>query len=106
MSGQARNSRSGESVAAQFRSRRLLLTQLAVLLGIVAAVLLTLAYLGIAHESVITVLVGLLLAFALVVNLRLWRCPSCNGHLGRLYIGIQQPKFCPNCGIRLIEDRE
>ncbi len=106
MSGQARNRRGGERVAAQFSSRRLLLTQLAVLLGIVAAGLLTLAYLGIAHQSVITVLVGLLLAFALVVNLRLWRCPSCNGHLGKLYIGIKQPKFCPNCGIRLIEDRE
>ncbi|NGP89703.1 hypothetical protein [Fodinibius halophilus] len=32
-----------------------------------------------------------------------WRCPSCNGHLGKLYIGLDHPKYCPGCGVELIE---
>lgn len=40
---------------------------------------------------------------ALVINLKLWRCPACNGHLGKLYIGLDEPTYCPNCGTQLME---
>ncbi len=42
--------------------------------------------------------------WALIVHVKLWRCPSCNGHLGRLYLGLKLPKFCPHCGIRLFDE--
>jgi len=48
------------------------------------------------------VLVLALLTIAVVSNLVFWRCPACGGHLGKLYIGLQYPKFCPNCGVRLL----
>ncbi len=45
------------------------------------------------------VFLWLTLAFAVAgvaVDLRLWRCPHCGGHLGR-----DVPKYCPSCGRRL-----
>ncbi len=44
------------------------------------------------------------LAYGLVVHLRIWRCPACNGHLGKLYIGLKAPKYCPQCGVRLVNE--
>lgn len=31
-----------------------------------------------------------------------WRCPSCRCHLGKLYIGLDHPKYCPECGVQLL----
>lgn len=59
-----------------------------------------------------TKIVELVPAFALIfatIGLSIWggttfwRCPSCKGHLGKLYIGLDHPKYCPECGIELIE---
>lgn len=49
------------------------------------------------------VIMVVLFLWALVVNMMLWRCPSCGGHLGKLYFGEKFQKYCPNCGIKLME---
>ncbi len=33
----------------------------------------------------------------IVFSFRNWRCPGCNGYLGRTF----NPKFCQKCGIQL-----
>lgn len=70
------------------------LRQVKYLLYALAAVCALMTVLFVVTES--TVFLWLLLAFAaavVVVNIRLWRCPSCGGHLDR---GV--PKYCPHCG--------
>ena len=37
------------------------------------------------------------LASVLVFSFRNWRCPGCNGYLGK----AMNPKFCPKCGTAL-----
>lgn len=61
-------------------------------------------YFNIAPKLIGTSFVIACFIYALLINLKLWRCPACNGHLGKLYIGLKFPKYCPNCGILLIED--
>lgn len=70
------------------------LRQVKYLLYALAAVCALMTVLLVVTKS--TVFLWLLLAFAaavVAVNIRLWRCPHCGGHLGR---GV--PKYCPNCG--------
>lgn len=46
---------------------------------------------------------GAFLIFAIagvLFSLRNWRCPACNGYLGR---GMS-PRFCPKCGVGLQGD--
>jgi len=40
-------------------------------------------------------LVGI--AGALIYSLRNWRCPACNGYLGK----VTNPSFCSKCGVAL-----
>ena len=89
---------------AEFSKRRRALLWWAVMLGVAGAIGVFLASTGLQPKPVVAVFMGVVLVFAVVVNLKIWRCPACNGHLGRLYIGIDQPKFCPNCGIKLVAD--
>lgn len=54
---------------------------------------------GAALKSSLVIVLGCLLAIACIVfNLVKWRCPHCDGHLGR-----SEGKYCPHCG-HLLED--
>lgn len=46
--------------------------------------------------SFLTLFIAIVLV-ALVFTLRNWRCPACNGYLGR-NMGVN---FCPKCGVQL-----
>jgi len=92
---------SEEEVIAEFSKRRKRVTQLAVSLGILVGVLVIL-YQGVASNTIMIILLVLLFVAAAYMNIKIWRCPSCNGHLGKLYLGLKGPKHCPNCGIRLL----
>ncbi len=87
----------------QFARQRKMIVFLAADMALLVAIVLALFFTGIAPP---TIAVGLLLAsfgFGAVVNLRLWRCPHCKQHLGKLYFGISEPRFCPHCAVPLIE---
>ncbi len=92
------------AVIEEFTRRRRQVTGLALILGGFAGLALVLLHFDMASRvATATVILGSSV-FAVIVNLRLWRCPSCQGHLGRLYLGLKQPRFCPQCGIRLVDD--
>jgi hypothetical protein len=38
-------------------------------------------------------------AVAVVLILKIWRCPHCRSYLGNAF----NPRFCPSCGVRLRE---
>ena len=64
--------------------------------ALAAACVLMMALLGLTKSMVFF---WLAMAFAIaigVVNLRLWRCPHCGGHLGR-----DVSQYCTHCGKRL-----
>ena len=49
--------------------------------------------------SQVLTMAAVVLALLLVVfSFQNWRCPACNGYLGR-YWG---PKYCPKCGVALV----
>ena len=48
---------------------------------------------GTAYPIIFFVVIGLLLIF----SFRNWRCPACEGYLGRAI----SPKFCSKCGANL-----
>ena len=58
-----------------------------------------LAPVAIASEKVrgLVVLMIVLIAAGVAFSLRNWRCPACNGRLGRCH----NPKFCQKCGVQL-----
>lgn len=95
---------SDEEVVAEFEKRRATITRLAIITGIGGGAVLVLAYLGLASNTAAVLLFVIVGVYAAIVNVRTWRCPSCSGHLGKLYLGLKEPKHCPNCGIRLIEE--
>lgn len=96
--------RSAADVPAEFVRRRRKVYVAIVLLA-VGCGLLALSWLYAPGAAwVRALLVAVLLAIAAVSNLVFWRCPACGGHPGKLYIGLPLPKFCPNCGVRLLED--
>jgi hypothetical protein len=43
------------------------------------------------------ILLFILVFGGLAFSLRNWRCPACNGYLGRTF----NPKFCQKCGAQL-----
>jgi len=46
------------------------------------------------------ILNGILIALVIglvVFSLKNWRCPACNGYLGKAW----NPRFCQRCGVRL-----
>ena len=95
---------SEKEVIEEFGDRRVKLTRLAIILGIVVVVFIVMTRQSGISNTTTAILLGTTFVWALIVNVKIWRCPSCDGHLGRLYLGIKQPKFCPNCGIKLIEE--
>ncbi len=96
------SNRSPQSVQREFRRRRRMIQRLALLTALAAAAIVSLHLLGMmeARATVLALLVGF--ACAVWVNMHLWRCPACNAHLGKLYLGLDWPKHCPDCGAPLV----
>jgi len=92
-----------EEVVAEFTIRRAKITRLAIMLGIITGGAIIFLYEGIASNTTAVIVLVVIFASAAFVNIKVWRCPSCNGHLGKLYLGLKEPKHCPNCGIKLVE---
>jgi len=91
-----------KEIIAEFEARRSRLTRFTVILGVIIGTVSLMAYYESLSKSMTAVLLVASFIWALIVHVRIWRCPSCNGHLGRLYLGLKLPKFCPQCGIKLI----
>ena len=104
MTRDIRNDFGEKEVIAEFEKRRSKLTRLAIIIGIVVGVVSLIAYESGISKAMTAILLSASFIWALIAHVKLWRCPSCNGHLGRLYLGLKLPKFCPHCGIQLIED--
>lgn len=90
-------------VVSEFKNRKRIIIRLAIVVGVVVSVAIILGFLGVASNAIAALIVTVVSMSALVVNLKVWRCPSCKGHLGKLYLGLQEPKHCPNCGVKLVE---
>jgi len=103
MTRQFKQNISEKEVVAEFAIRRAKITRLAIMLGIIAGGVVIFFYQGSASNTTAMILLAVIFAPAVYVHIKVWRCPSCNGHLGRLYLGLKEPKHCPNCGIKLIE---
>ena len=93
-----------KKVIAEFEKRRSNLTRLAIIIGVIVAAVCIMAYQSGISKTTTAVLLSVSFVWALIVHVKIWRCPSCNGHLGRLYLGLKLPKYCPHCGIILIEE--
>ncbi len=94
---------SEEKVVAEFAIRRAKIARLAIIVGVIAGAVIIFLYQDIASNAIALILLVVVFISAAFVNMKVWRCPSCNGHLGKLYLGLKEPKHCPNCGIKLIE---
>ena len=92
---------SEEQVVAEFAIRRAKITKLAVIVGILAGAAIIFLYMGIASNVIAAILFVAILIPAALVNVKLWRCPACNAHLGKLYLGLKGPKYCPACATKL-----
>ena len=93
-------------VVAEFERRRSKITRWAIVFGVVVAAVIIMSYQGGISKTMTAVLLVVSFVWALAVHAKIWRCPSCNGHLGKLYLGLKLPKHCPHCGICLIEERK
>ena len=92
-----------KEVIAEFEVRRSKLTRFTIIVGAIVAAVSLMAYQSGISKTMTAILLAISFIWALIVHVKIWRCPSCNGHLGRLYLGLKLPKFCPHCGIKLIE---
>jgi len=93
-------------VIEEFAERRKKIYQLIVLvLALAGAVLFFTLRSGVLTRPAGAVVMLFVFMVALFVNLKIWRCPHCGRHLGKLYIGLKHPRFCPECGIRLLEEQ-
>jgi len=104
MTKKIRNGKGGDEVLAEFAERRHRINRSAVLVGIIVGAISLVAYRGGMSNAAAGILLAAAFLWALSIHRRIWRCPACNGHLGRLYLGLKLPKFCPECGVRLIEE--
>jgi len=93
-----------KEVIAEFEERRSKLTRLAILIGVIVGAVSLMAYQSGMSKTMTAIILTVSFIWALVVHVKIWRCPSCNGHLGRLYLGLKLPKYCLHCGIKLIEE--
>jgi uncharacterized protein with PIN domain len=94
-----------QEIIVEFKKRRTFIERFTFMMAILVGVISILTYYSITPKLLGILLLGLFFIYAFIVNFKKWRCPYCNGHLGKLYIGLKQPKYCPNCGIKLIEDQ-
>ncbi len=101
MTRQPNKNISTEKIIEEFAIRRASITKLAIFAGIISGAAMLLLYVGVASNVVTAILLAAVFIAAAFINIKLWRCPACNGHLGKLYLGLKGPKFCPACGIKL-----
>jgi len=94
---------SEKDVIAEFEERRSKLARFAIIIGITIGAVILMAFQNGISNNVTAIILAISFVWALIVHVKIWRCPSCNGHLGRLYLGLKLPKYCPHCGIKLIE---
>ena len=106
MTQKRRKETAEKKVIAEFEKRRRNLTRFVIIAGVFVAVVSSLAYQSGLSKMTAVALLVVSFACALIVHIKIWRCPSCNGHLGRLYLGLKLPKYCPHCGIALIEEEK
>jgi len=92
-----------KEVIAEFEERRSKLTRLAIIIGVIVGAVSIMAYQSGISKTMTAIILIISFIWALIVHVKIWRCPSCNGHLGRLYLGLKLPRYCPHCGIKLIE---
>lgn len=92
---------SNPEVIEEFRKRKG--RQLMVLLPVFAAVFLMAmtdgpgeAVMGISGDILVPISIGVIFA-GVAFSIYNWRCPSCNGYLGKGF----SPKFCTKCGEQL-----
>jgi len=91
-------------VIAAFDNKRRTLTRSAVIIVAVVVGLGIQAYQGGLTKPMAAVFFAVSFVWGLIVNVKIWRCPACNGHLGKLYLGLKFPKYCPNCGVMLMNE--
>lgn len=103
MARQLNKNISEEKVVAEFAVRHAMITRLAIVAALITGVAFFFLYKGLASNTTAIILFIAIFILAAFVNIKVWRCPSCGGHLGKLYLGLKQPKHCPNCGIKLVE---
>jgi len=94
---------SEEKVFREFSARRAKITRLAVIAGITSGAAIVLLYQDIISNATAAILLVTIFLSAAFANVKLWRCPACNSHLGKLYLGLKGPKYCPDCGIKLVK---
>ncbi len=104
MTQERRKDISEKEVIAEFEERRSKLTRLAIIIGLIVGAISLMAYQSGLSKTMTAILLAVSFTWALIVHVKIWRCPSCNGHLGRLYFGLKLPKYCPHCGIKLVEE--
>ncbi len=104
MARQFNNNISEKKVATEFAIRRAKITRLAIIVGAIVGTAIIFMYQGLVSNAIAMILLVVVFISAAYVNMKVWRCPSCDGHLGKLYLGLKEPKYCPNCGIKLIEE--
>jgi membrane protein YdbS with pleckstrin-like domain len=96
--------KSNKAVVEEFAARRRLTGRLTLITAVIIGLVLFYAYNNEITKTTATFILIVLFIWAFTVNFKLWRCPSCNGHLGKLYFGLSYPKYCPNCGVKLIDN--
>lgn len=95
---------SNQEIVSALKDRRRKIVRLAFIVGAVVGVAIILGSLGFASNTIVIATLIICFVAALFINLKLWRCPSCNGHLGKLYFGLEEPKYCSVCGIKLLDN--
>lgn len=88
------NTESKPEIIAEFNRRRI--RQVIAVLPVVAIMIPTLS----TENTVLGWIFGVILVIYIAFTFKNWRCPSCNGWLGK---GIS-PNYCRNCGVRLQAD--
>jgi len=84
--------------------RKKMYLAISLLVALAAIVLLATLKWGVLTRPAGAALMGIVFVCTIFIRMRFWRCPHCNKDLGKLYIGLRHPKFCPECGIRLVGD--
>ena len=93
-----------QQVIREFQARRQKITRAAVFGAVaVALILVSPHYFGVDPRTGRAALMLIVFAVALWIHLRVWRCPHCGGHPGKLYLGLPEPFYCPQCGVQLAE---
>jgi len=103
MSKEQNKELSEKDIIKEFERRRKSLMVIAIVFGVTISAVVLGSLLGWMPNTTTAIVLIISFLWAFIANIRMWRCPLCNGHLGKLYLGIKLPKYCSHCGIKLIE---